>query len=94
MTTGAKTSSSGNFFAGLAWLHVWGGGCETLWRFAHDPARHTLTARKPFVAAKVNISLKKGIPVQILWRKAGVEGPTALAAPVTKAPADSTAQQT
>ena len=57
------------FFSSLANRDGWEGGCETIWRFAHDAVRHALSARKPFVATKENIPLKKGIPVKILWRK-------------------------
>ena len=47
------------------------GACVTMWRLAHDPVRHTLQARKPLVMAKENITLKKGVPMKMLWLKRG-----------------------
>ena len=32
-----------------------------------NPVRHSLHAREPMVIAKDNISLKKGIPMKVLW---------------------------
>ena len=68
---GAKTSNSGNFFASLAIRDGWAGACIPMWRIAHDPVRHALHARKPMVIAKDNISLKKGVPMKVLWLKRG-----------------------
>ena len=45
---------------------------DNLWRLSHDPVRHTLTARKPMVVNTTNISLKKGVPVKVLWPKVAV----------------------
>ena len=59
---GAKTSTSGNFFASLAIRDGWAGACVTMWCLAHDPVRHALHARKPLIMAKENITLKKGCP--------------------------------
>jgi hypothetical protein len=42
---GAKTTTSGNFFANLAIRDGWAGLCGTMWRLAHDPVRHMLHAR-------------------------------------------------
>ena len=42
-----------------------------MWRLTHDPVRHVVHARKPMVIAKDNISLKKGIPMKVLWIKHG-----------------------
>ena len=42
-----------------------------MWRIAHDPVRHALHARKPMVIAKDNISLKKGVPMKVVWLKRG-----------------------
>ena len=42
-----------------------------MWRITHDPVRHVLHARKPMVIAKDNISLKKGVPMKVLWLKQG-----------------------
>ena len=36
-----------------------------------DPVRHSLHAQEPMAIAKDNISLKKGIPMQVLWIKHG-----------------------
>ena len=57
---GAKTTTSGNFFANLAICDGWAGPCGTMWRLTHDPVRHILHARKPFVINTENLSLKKG----------------------------------
>jgi len=63
LTTGkaeAKHTTSGNLFASLAIRDGWAGPCGTMWRLAHDPVRHVLHARKPFVINTENIILKKG----------------------------------
>ena len=57
---GAKNTTSGNFFASLAIRDGWAGPCGTMWRLAHDPVRHALHARKPFVINAENVSLKRG----------------------------------
>ena len=68
---GAKTSNSGNVFASLATRDGWAGACMTMWRLTHDPVRHALHARKPMVMVKENITLKKGVPMKVLWLKRG-----------------------
>ena len=45
---------------------------DNLWRLSHDPVRHTLTARKPMVVNTTKLSLKKGVPVKVLWPKVAV----------------------
>ena len=45
---------------------------DNLWRLTHDPVRHTLTARKPMVVNTTKLSLKKGVPVKVLWPKVAV----------------------
>ena len=42
-----------------------------MWRLTHDPVCHFLHARLPKVIAMDNISLKKGIPMKVLWIKHG-----------------------
>ena len=41
-----------------------------LWRLSYDSVHHNLTARKPHVATQESISLKKGVPIRVLWRQA------------------------
>jgi len=65
----AGKASSGNFFASLADRRGWQGSLGYMWRLVHDPVRHQLAARKPFVVNEVKISLKKGIPVKVAWPK-------------------------
>ena len=57
---GAKSTTSGNFLATLAIRDGWAGPCGTMWRLTHDPVRHILHARKPFVINTENLSLKNG----------------------------------
>ena len=68
---GAKNTTSGIFSASLAIRHGWAGPCGTMWRLAHDLARHVLYARKPFVIHTESIILKQGAPTQVLWLKKG-----------------------
>ncbi len=68
---GTKTINSGNFFASLAVRDGWAGACGVMWRLTHDPVRHTLHARKPLAIVKENITLKKGVPMKVLWLKRG-----------------------
>ena len=68
---GAKTTNSGNFFATLALRDGWAGACTPMWRLAHDPVRSAMHARKPMVISKDNITLKKGVPMKVLWIKRG-----------------------
>ena len=63
---GAQTNS-GNYFSSLAVRKGWAGSVGVMWRLAHDPVRHALHARKPMVITMGNISLKKGIPMKVLW---------------------------
>ena len=42
-----------------------------MWRLTHDLVRHILHARKPFVINAENTSLKKRVPMQVLWQKKG-----------------------
>ena len=86
---GAKSSNSGNFFASLATRDGWAGACMPMWRLVHDPVRHALHARKPVAVVKENITLKKGVPMKVLWLKRGdpnssnpAEAPNAAAAEV------------
>ena len=54
---------------------------DNVWRLAHDPVRRTLTARKPMVINTTKLSLKKGVPVKVLWpKKAATRAPAADAA--------------
>ena len=74
MTTakaGAHMTNSGNFFANLAIRDGLAGPCGTMWRLTHDSVRHILHARKPFVINTENLSLKKGVPMKVLWLKKG-----------------------
>ena len=66
---GAHTTTSGNYFSTLAVRNRWAGPLGVMWRLQHDPVRHFLHARKPMVIATGNISLKKGIPMKVLWIK-------------------------
>ena len=68
-TAGAHTTNSGNYFSTLAARNGWAGSVGVMWRLTHDPVRHFLHARKPMVIAMDNISLKKGIPMKVLWMK-------------------------
>ena len=45
---------------------------DNMWRLTHDPVRHTLTAPKPMVVNTTKLSLKKGVPVKVLWPKVAV----------------------
>ena len=38
-----------------------------MWRLTHDPVRDFLHARKPLVIAIGDISLNKGIPMNVMW---------------------------
>ena len=69
LKNGAGKPSSGNFFASLADRRGWQGSLSYMWRLVHDPVRHQLAARKPFLVIEVKISLKKGIPVKVAWPK-------------------------
>ena len=54
---------------------------DNMWRLTHGPVRHTLTARKPIVINATKLSLKKGVPVKVLWpKKAVTRAPAADAA--------------
>ena len=64
-----KNESSGNFFSNFTFTDEWEGACLPIWQFAYDPIRHSLSAKKPFVVINEQISLQKGIPLKILWRK-------------------------
>jgi hypothetical protein len=68
---GAKRTTSGHFFASLAIRDGWAGPCGTMWRLAHDPVRHVLHARKPFVINTENIILKKGVHIKVLLAEEG-----------------------
>ena len=49
---------------------------DIMWRLTHDPARHTLAARKPMVVNTTELSLKNGAPLTVLWpTKAVARGP-------------------
>ena len=61
--------SSGNIFANLATCQGWMGLLIDMWRLAHDPVRHCLGARKPFVITSEVLHLKKGVPVKVMWLK-------------------------
>ena len=67
----AKTSkiSSGNFFANLATRHGWNGQLMDMWRLGLDNVRHAMHAKKPFVVTSEVLSLKKGVPVKVMWVK-------------------------
>ena len=71
---GAKTTNSGEFWASLAVRDGWAGACVPMWRLAHDPVRHAVHARKPVCVAKDNITLKKGVPMKVMWLKQGLTG--------------------
>ena len=45
-----------------------------MWRLAHDPVRSSLHARKPVAIVKENITLKKGVPMKVMWLKQGLTG--------------------
>ena len=40
-----------------------------MWRLTRDLVRHILHARRPFVINTENLSLKKGVPMKVLWQK-------------------------
>lgn len=63
-------SSSGNFFASLALRKGLSGKVSIMWRMAHDPVRHTLTARKPFLVVDSKIALAAGVPLRVAWPSA------------------------
>ena len=77
MGSGPRTKSvehntnSGKYFSTLAARNGWAGSVGIMWRLTHDPVRHFLHARKPMVIAMDNISLKKGIPMKVMWIKHG-----------------------
>ena len=64
---GTHTTASGNYFSSLVARAGWSGSVGVMWRLQHDPVRHCLHARKPVAIAMDNISLKKGIPMKVLW---------------------------
>ena len=66
---GTRNSNSGNYFSTSAVRDGWAGSVRVMWRLVHDPVRHFVHARKPMVIAADNISLKKGIPMKVLWIK-------------------------
>ena len=68
---GPKTSS-GNFFAPLAGREGWEGALIDMWRLGYDGVHHNLVARKPHVITRDNITLKKGVPIKVLWRASAV----------------------
>ena len=43
----------------------WEGSLGYMWCLTHDPVRHHLAARKPFVVNEAKISLKKGVSVKV-----------------------------
>ena len=45
-----------------------------MWRLAHDSVRSILHARKPVAIVKENITLKKGVPMKVMWLKQGLTG--------------------
>ena len=67
--SGTHTTNSGNYFSTLVARAGWSGSVGVMWRLSHDPVRHFLHARKPMAIAMDNISLKKGIPMKVLWMK-------------------------
>ena len=74
---GAHTTNSVNYFSTLAARNGWAGSVGVMWRLTHDPVRHFLNARKPMVIVMGNISLKKGIPMKVLWIKHSEVNPPA-----------------
>ena len=38
-----------------------------MWRLTHDIVHHVLHARKAFDTSTENLSLKKGVPMKVLW---------------------------
>ena len=64
-------TTSGNFCAKLAIRDGWAGPCGTMWRLTHGPVRHILHARKPFVINTENLSLNKGVPMNVLLADKG-----------------------
>ena len=73
---GPKTSS-GNFFAPLVCREGWEGALINMWRLGYDGVHHNLVARKPHVITRDNITLKKGVPIKVLWRTAGASAAAA-----------------
>ena len=77
--SGTHTTSSGNYFSTLVARTGWSGSVGVMWRLEHDPVRHFLHARKPVAIATDNISLKKGIPMKVLWMKGSKGDPPKIA---------------
>ena len=69
-----KATNSGHVWASLAVRDGWAGACTPMWRLAHDPVRSSLHARKPVAIVKENVSLKKGVPMKVMWLKQGLTG--------------------
>ena len=84
---GSKSTSSGNFFASLTTRDGWEGPLGNMWRFTFDSVRHNLAPRKPQVACKDNIALKKGVPIKVLWRRTAASSVVATAQAREAAPA-------
>ena len=57
------------------------------WRLTFDNVRHSLAVRKPQVARKDNIALRKGVPIKVLWRRTAASSVVAAAQAREAAPA-------
>ena len=68
-TTGqvAGKNTSGNFFQSMANRDGWQGALTPMWRLSHDPVRHIVTARKPFMITARELRLDKGKPMKVCW---------------------------
>ena len=54
---GAKTTTSGNFFANLAMRDGWAGPCGTMWRLSHDPVRRRRVIPLPAIRAVLLLAI-------------------------------------
>ena len=59
--------TSGSCFARLALRDGIEGILTPIWRLQHDPVRHLLVTRKPFVGIASDLPLEKGKPKRVLW---------------------------
>ena len=68
-TSLGKSITSGNFFTALPNSDWEAGGAQLAWRFGYEPVTHQLVPKKPFVVTKQAITLTKGMPLRIVWKK-------------------------
>ena len=68
-TSLGKSITSGFFFTALPNSDWEAGGAQLAWRFGYEPVTHQLVPKKPFVVTKQAITLTKGMPLRIVWKK-------------------------